>query len=195
MMDMTSAIQPKSDQVNADSLLSGPITIKIRKMEVRGEGEQRISVYFDGDNDKPFKPCKSMARVMVQAWGTDAKNYVGKSMTIYNDPTVKWGGMEVGGIRISHMSDIDSKMTLILTATRGSKKPYIVKPLTTTEPKPADTDALKTTGNAEALKGSEPLKSWWKSIGGANQKLLGAAYLDELKIIAARVTGDEEIPI
>lgn len=58
-----------------------------------------------------------------------------------------------------------------------------------------NTEALKATGNAEALKGSEPLKAWWKSIGGAHQKLLGAAYLDELKIIAAGVTGDEEIPI
>jgi len=42
---------------------------------------------------------------------------------------VKWGGLEVGGIRISHMSHIDKPVTIALTATRGNKKPVTVKPL------------------------------------------------------------------
>jgi hypothetical protein len=37
--------------------------------------------------------------------------------------------MEVGGIRISHMSDIGETMTMALTVTRANKKPFTVKPL------------------------------------------------------------------
>lgn len=129
MSDMTAIIQPKSDQINADDLLSGPRTIKITKVEVNQGVEQPCTVHYEGENGRPFKPCKSMARVMVLVWGADSKAYVGKSMTLYHDPEVKWGGMKVGGIRISHMSDMKSNAPLMLTVTRGKKAPYSVKPL------------------------------------------------------------------
>ncbi len=136
MSDMSSVIVPKSDQKNADDLLAGPITIKITNVTIRPGTEQPVSVFFDGDEGKPWKPCKSMARVMVSAWGADASKYVGRSLTLYCDPKVKWGGMEVGGIRISHMSDIDSAITMALTVTRANKKPFTVKPITG-QPAPA----------------------------------------------------------
>jgi len=129
MNDMASAIIPKSDQLNADDLLAGPITIKITGVTVKGGQEQPVSIHFEGDDGKPYKSCKSMNRVLVTAWGPDSSKYVGRSLTLYCDPKVKWGGMEVGGIRISHMSDIDSPLTLALTVTRANKKPYTVKPL------------------------------------------------------------------
>lgn len=127
--DMATIIQPKSDQINADDLLSGPRTIKVTKVDVNPGVEQPCTVHYEGENGRPFKPCKSMARVMVMVWGADSKQYVGKSMTLYNDPEVKWGGMKVGGIRISHMSDMKSNAPLMLTVTRGKKAPYSVKPL------------------------------------------------------------------
>ena len=128
MDDMHSVIVPKSDQLNADDLIGGPITIKITKMVVAPAGEQRVSVFFEGDNGKPFKPSKSMARVMVYAWGEDSKAYVGKSMTLYRDENVKWGGVKVGGIRVSHMSDVEG-FTIALTETRKSRVPFTVAPL------------------------------------------------------------------
>lgn len=128
MNDMSSVIVPKSDQINADDLIVGPMTITIREVQIRGGQEQPVSIYFDG-NDKTYRPCKSMSRVLVQAWGPDAKVYVGRSLTLYRDPTVKWAGMEVGGIRISHMSHIDGKLQMQLTATKGQRKPHIVMPL------------------------------------------------------------------
>lgn len=129
MSDMTAIIAPRSDQLNADDLLSGPRTIKITKVEVNPGVEQPCTVHYEGENGRPFKPCKSMARVMVLVWGADSKQYAGKSMTLYHDPEVKWGGMKVGGIRISHMSDMKSNAPLMLTVTRGKKAPYSVKPL------------------------------------------------------------------
>ena len=65
-----------------------------------------------------------MSRVLVAAWGPDANAYVGRSVTLYRDPKVKWGGLEVGGIRVSHMSHIERDMVMSLTATKGKRAPH-----------------------------------------------------------------------
>lgn len=120
-------ITPKSDQLNADDLLAGPITVRIESVK-RGDSEQPISIGLEGL--RPFKPCKSMRRVLITAWGDDGREWVGREMTLYNDPEVKWGGVKVGGIRISHMSGLDADLSMSLTATRGKRTPYLVKRLT-----------------------------------------------------------------
>jgi hypothetical protein len=132
--DMRAVIQPKSDQLNTDSLLGAPITITITNVAIRPGTEQPISIEYEGDNSKPFKPCKSMARVMVHCWGDDAKVYIGHSMRLYADPKVKWGGLEVGGIRISHMSHIDRAMTLALTESKAKRQLFTVLPLVAEKP-------------------------------------------------------------
>lgn len=137
MNDMRAVIIPKSDQLNADDLIGGPMTITIREVTIRPGTEQPVSVHFDGDNGKPWKPCKTMARVLVHCWGPDASKYTGRSLTLYCDPKVRWGGMEVGGIRISHMSDISTAHTLALTVTKGSKKLHSVQPLAVQKAEPA----------------------------------------------------------
>ena len=57
-MDITDTIKPKSDQLNADDLISGPITVKIVKVS-KVSGDQPIVIEIEGDY-QPFKPCKSM---------------------------------------------------------------------------------------------------------------------------------------
>lgn len=126
--DMRTVIQPKSDQQNSDDFVAGPRTVRITGVEIKG-GEQPISVHFEGDNGKPWKPCKTTARLMVAAWGADASQYKGRSLTLYRDPSVKWAGMEVGGIRISHMSHIDTDMVYAATVTKGKRAPIRIKPL------------------------------------------------------------------
>ena len=141
MTDLTSTIIAKSDQLNSDSLMGGPITIKITGVGAdTSSAEQPIVIRYEGDNSQPYKPCKSMRRLLVAVWGANGAEYVGRSVTLYRDPTVKWGGLEVGGIRISHMSHIDKPVTIALTATRGNKKPTTVRPIEASrqETKPAD---------------------------------------------------------
>lgn len=147
-VDMAQFIAPKSDQINADDLIGGPLTIRVSHVSANESApEQPININFDGDEGKPFRPCKSMRRVMVHIWGADASKYVGRSMTLYRDPKVQFGGMQVGGIRISHMSDIppeklsDGRVQMALTATRAKRAPYAVLPLK---------DAPKQAGNDEA---------------------------------------------
>lgn len=164
MTDVGSTIAPKSDQLNADDLIAGPRTVRITKVSANpSTAEQPIAVNYEGDNGKPYYPCKSMRRVMVSLWGRDGANYVGKSMTLYRDAAVKFGGMDVGGIRISHMSDIDGQATLALTATRGSRKPYVVKPLVgaaKAEKSPIDIYAMEV-GDAIKTKDQKTLAEWW----------------------------------
>lgn len=129
-VDLSKFCAPKSDQMNADDLISGPRTIKITGVKANeGSAEQPISISYEGDNSKPYKPCKSMRRVMVHAWGPDAKAYAGRRMTLFCDPNVMFGGFKTGGIRISHMSDIDGPKTMALTATRAKRAPFTVQPL------------------------------------------------------------------
>lgn len=132
MLDMTETIAPKSDQMNADDLMSGARTFTITEVRAAASPEQPVDVYLaEFPTDRPFKPSKSMRRIMVAAWGPDASTYAGKRFTLYRDPAVKFGGQDVGGIRISHMSDLEAgkPMTLALTVTRGKRSPYVVKPL------------------------------------------------------------------
>jgi len=131
-IDVGATIAPKSDQLNADDLIVGPRTITLNAVKARastGQGDQPIALCFDGDNGKPYLPCKSMRRVLVHCWGRDGAAYVGRSLTLYRDETVAFGGATVGGIRISHMSDLDRAVTMSLTASKASRKPFTVKPL------------------------------------------------------------------
>lgn len=163
MIDMGKTIAPKSDQLNADDLIAGPMTITITRVSANPESaEQPVSIYFEGDNGKPYKACKSMRRVMVAAWDRDASQYTGRSMTLYRDPSVKFGGLEVGGIRISHMSHIDRPLTMALTSTRAQRKPYTVKPIETTrqELSPVDQYAIEFGANLKSMSPVD-LANWW----------------------------------
>lgn len=130
MLDMTDTIVPKSDQMNADDLMSGPRTFTISEVYKTGSEDQPFAVVLaEFDRKRPFKPSKSMRRVMVTAWGTDGEAYVGKRLTLYRDPDVKFGAQEVGGIRISHMSGIPKPLKLALTVTKGKRANYVVQQL------------------------------------------------------------------
>lgn len=128
-VDMSKYIIAKSDRQNADDFVGGPRTITITAVRASGESDQPVAVHFEGDDNKPYYPSKGMRRVMVHAWGDEAKTYVGRQMTLYLDENVMYGGMKVGGIRIGAMSHIDRPLTIALAITRGRKLSHIVKPL------------------------------------------------------------------
>lgn len=199
MNEMEQTIIPKSDQLNSDDLLAGPRTITIREVKIVPGTEQPVGVFFEGDENKPYLPCKSMRRVMVAVWGADASAYMGRSMTIYRDPKVTWGGMEVGGIRISHMSHIEVPTVLVLTATKKARKPFTVLPMA--EKKKAATAQNK---QDEPDKNPEQKAREWvagilEHIGNSNEadlhKMAGApqfnTYRDRLR--SAYPAMDQEI--
>lgn len=139
MTDLREAIEPKSDQLNSDDLISGPITIKITSVKTN-KTEQPVSIHYEGDNGKPWKPCKSSLRTLIAGWKTsDGDKFVGRQVTLYLDSDVTWAGQAVGGIRVSHMSDIDKPLRLMLTKSRGKKVSHEVGVIET-KPKKALTD-------------------------------------------------------
>lgn len=165
-MDVTKAIEPKSDQLNADDLLTGPRTIRIREVKVQAGQEQPVWIYFDGDNNKPWKSSKTGTRTLAAIWGADASKWIGLHCTIYCDPEVTWGGMKVGGIRVSHMEGLDAPRTLMLTKTRGKKGATVIKPLVV-DRKPEnpkiDRVALKAAMEQYA-NDAEGKAAWWKGL-------------------------------
>jgi len=127
-MDLTPTIQANSQQINADDLTGAPRTVTITNVEA-GSTEQPVFIHVAEFPGRTFRPGKSMRRVLVYAWGPEASNYIGRRLTLFNDPTIRFGKDVTGGVRISHMSHIDKPLTIPLTVTRGKRAPYTVQPL------------------------------------------------------------------
>jgi hypothetical protein len=127
-MNISDTIAPKVDQLTADHLIGRTMTIRITGVRLTG-AEQPCDINYEGDGGLPYRPGKSMRRVLVHVWGGDVNKYVGRSMTLYRDDDVQFGGLKVGGIRISHMSHIEQPVIMALTAKKGSKKAFKVQPL------------------------------------------------------------------
>lgn len=184
MNDMSQVIVPKSDQINADDLIAGPRSFTIEAVEIRAGTEQPVNIHMVGE-DRAWRPCKSMSRVLVAAWGPDANVYIGRSVTLYRDPKVKWGGLEVGGIRVSHLSHIEREMLLQLTATKGKRAPHIVKPLQVrSDYRPAG-NAEQDTARAKARAGTETFTAWWNSAAGKTARPSVRPIMDEIKRLCA----------
>lgn len=133
--DLSRTVIAKSDQLNAEDLLAGPITVTVQAVRAT-DTDQPISVLIDGGR-QPYKPCKSMRRLLIFAWGKNGNDWVGRSMTLFTDQDVSWGGVKVGGIRISHLSHIESDFVLALSEKKGKRKPHHVKKLQSAKPAPA----------------------------------------------------------
>ena len=128
-MDMSETIVPNSEQLNADDLMAGPRTVTIAEV-VRGNAEQPVDIHLAEFPGRPWRPSKSMRRVLVAAWGTQSSAYIGRRATLYRDPEVMFGRDKVGGIKVSHLSDIPKQLKVALTVTRGKRAPHVVDVLT-----------------------------------------------------------------
>lgn len=134
-MDLSETIAPRSDQLNAEDLLTGPRTVTVEKV-TKGTAEQPVNIHLVEFPGRPFKPSKTVRRILVAAWGKEASAYTGRRMMLYRDPAVRFGGQDVGGIRVSALSHIESRLTLHLTVTRGNRAPFTVDPLPDVAPPP-----------------------------------------------------------
>lgn len=132
-MDLSNTIIAKSDQLNADDLLSGAKILNITGVK-QVSGDQPVHISYEGCEKRVYKPSKSMRRVMIAAWGPDGDDYVGRRLLVYRDEKIKWAGEEVGGIIILRMSHIKEPMRISLMVSRGKKSPYIINPFPDEKP-------------------------------------------------------------
>lgn len=184
-MNLSQTITPKADQQNADDFIAGPRTIKITAVTA-GSAEQPVNISFEGDSNRPYRPSKGMRRVIVALYGPDSSAYIGKRLTLFNDPSVTFGPDTTGGIRISHASDIRDPMTIALTVKKGKRKPYRVDPLPAEQPSPTTINAsnpspaelqelifaAENIGPEKAKLGLRSLGDWWGTLPAAVKKAL-----------------------
>lgn len=127
-MDITKTTEPKSDQQNYDDYMTSPRTVTISEVKA-GSAEQPVEVHLVEFPGRPYKPSKSMRRVLVACWGPEAAAYAGRRMTLFGDASVRFGGQAVGGIRIGALSHLNEPKTIPLTVTRGKREPFTVQPI------------------------------------------------------------------
>ena len=183
MTDLTQTIIAKSDQMNADDLIGRSVTVKVTKVSLAA-GDQPVAINYEGDQGKPYLPCKSMRRVLVNVWGSDGNAYVGRSMTLFRDENVTWGGAKVGGIRISHMSNISAPVVMALTASKANKKPFTVKPLAVTQP--SHSPEVQDAGDLSASQGVAAYTAWLATLAPevkATVKHLHAGWTAKAKAV------------
>jgi len=187
-VDLTDTIVPKSDQLNADDLLSGPRTFTVTEVRLTGAEDQPVAVHLAEFPGRPFKPSKTVRRILVLAWGKDGDAYAGRRMTLYREEAVKFGGQAVGGIRVSHLSHINKPLKFALTETRGKKATHEVRPLASepatilpvNPPKQVKPNAEALIENAQEARNNADLDAVARAAAG----LIG----DELDAVKAVVT-------
>lgn len=155
-IDLATMVQANSDQVNAADLVQ-PVTVTITRLEHGPDEKQKLNVYTDIFGEKPWRPCLTVRRLISKVWGTDGPVFIGRSLTIYNDPTVTFGRDTTGGIRVSHMSHIDSPVIVKLPVRRGQMGTFTVDPIPSGPPLVTDEVAgqfaadILAAGNVQAL--------------------------------------------
>jgi len=177
-MDMTESIRPKSDQLDADELLSGPRTFTITEVREGPSAEQPFN-FMLAEHPKPWRPCKTVRKLIVAAWGPETTVYHGRRITLVRDPAVTWAGEAVGGIRVSHMSHMkDGKpLRVSVQETSRTKTSIVVQPL---EDAPAPQPTRDFEAEVSLAETVDACRALWQSAEQAG------ALTDELK---AAITG------
>jgi hypothetical protein len=157
--ELLATIQAKSDQLNAVDLVGGPVTVTVTKVGKCDSGEQPVAIEC-GDPKRPYKPCKSMRRVLIACWGANPVLWIGRQMTLFCDSTVKWAGESVGGIRISHLSHLNQPVREVqLNESKHKKVTYKVYNI---ETKVEPERLAKATKAIAACKTVDDLTKAWK---------------------------------
>lgn len=134
-MDISNALIAKSDQLNAIDLIGAPSTVTIVNVEFVEGSEQPVKIFTDVfGQGRPFKPSKTVLRMLAGAWGRETNAWVGKRMALYREATVRWAGEEVGGIRIQALSDIAKPIVFNLPTSKGKHTKSTVQPLAAAAP-------------------------------------------------------------
>jgi hypothetical protein len=133
--DISDTLAPDSDQLDAIDLeASGPRVFTVKSVS-KGNAEQPVQVHL-AEFDRPWRPGKSMRRVLASCWGTDAAQWTGRRVELYCDPNVRFGGDVVMGTRIKRLSHIDKQRKVPLLISRGKSATYTVEPLPDAAPSP-----------------------------------------------------------
>ena len=130
MIDLTKHIQADSDCLVAADLVGGPLTILVERVTESGKNDKKKIDIFYANSEKPFRPCKSMLRILCELWKTtDATTFIGRGITLYREPDCMWKGEKTPGVRICGLSHIEKAVTVVANERRGKMATYQIEPI------------------------------------------------------------------
>ena len=75
----------------------------------KGREEVNVpAIKFKGKAKQLVLKASANRKALVRMFGADTKNWRGKTVMIYHDPSVKFGGRAVGGLRIKEAAQAAS---------------------------------------------------------------------------------------
>ncbi|WP_062077754.1 hypothetical protein [Demequina globuliformis] len=169
-------VKPRSDQWNADDFIGGPRTFTVSHV-VEGVAEQPYDIHFSDGEGKAWRPPNGVLTLLIEAWTDETSTWKGRRVTLYRDPAVRFGKEQLGGVRVSHMSDLPGgkPFTAHVTVSRGKKGPMTVQPLTEPVSNP-DKLPTVTPEQIAACDDLAELKALWESSNKSDEvsALIGA---------------------
>ena len=209
--ELRKALAAKSDRLNADDLMAGNMVITITEVRIMlAASDGNIIINFAGDNGKPWKPSKGMGRALAAMWGDDERQWIGRSVELFREATVEYGGKEVGGIQICGASHIERDLIIMITKKRVQKTKIPVRKINVAptsaaqkpKPKPAETAAapddsigfdvaaVSAALESAAANGMDALVAAWKATPKKARDMMGGSCPQDLKDTAAKADAD-----
>ncbi len=148
-MDISAALAPKSDQLDAVDLLGSPPQVFTITSVSEGSAEQPVQIGL-AEFPRVWRPSKGMLRVLAHCWGKVTAEWVGRRVELYTDPDVMFGPDRVGGVRISRLSHIEKRTSVPMIVKRGKSGSWNVDPLPDAAPTPPQPD-IETAARISAL--------------------------------------------
>jgi hypothetical protein len=131
-MDLSKALAPKTDQIDATDLIGKPAQVfTIKSVSENGSelaDQQPVNIRLEETN-LFYRPSKGMLRVLADNWGKDVQKWVGRKLELYGDPNVYFGKEKRGGTRISRLSHITGKHSTLINPRGGRGAYWEVTPL------------------------------------------------------------------
>ena len=177
--------EPRSDQWNADDFMGGSSKTFTVAGVKDGSAEQKYDITLEGES-RVWRPPVTTVRILMDAWGDESDVWVGRRVTMFRDPSVRFGKDAVGGIRISHLSHLPGgkPLTLAVTSARGKRPMVTIQPLPDVKSpaKPANNSPEPTQPTCPeviACIDVDALRAMWR-ISGAEIRALIQARIAEL---------------
>jgi hypothetical protein len=161
-VNIEETLAPNGDQLDAIELIAGPRIFTVASVS-KGNAEQPVNVHL-AEFPRPWRPGKSMRRVLAACWGVEASEWVGRRVELFCDTDVVFGGKAVGGTRIKRISHIDKAQKIPLLVTRGKSAIYVVDPL----PEMSPADALRAEWKTATPERRAEIEAEVAALGGAS---------------------------
>lgn len=187
--------EPRSDQWNADDFIGGPRTFTIAGVKP-GTAEQKYDVELVEGEGRVWRPPVTMLRLLMAAWGDETDVWIGRRVTLHRDEKVQFGPDAVGGIRVSHMSDLPGgkRFATKVTVKRGKRDTVKVDPLTEAAVQPLSR-ALPTPEDIAGATDRDALTDMWRQFpDGHPARAAIEARVAELGTAPAEDDGDPTFP-